>query len=465
METDENPKGKIVPSFIIHKEKRWIRLEFAYDLKLTEEIKKIPGRKWNLELKCWLVPDQVENRLRFDIRESSFEAKETDLNIYDNSNRHIRAVPFQFLSAEHIKLLFKPDTTIKEYLQKLDEVKWSDTNYCYYISNSSDAINKLINHCRGKVWVDLSALQGKRENIICNPNSKKAVSKLTAQQKLPVLIQDKLEEFRIWMEQHRYSEQTIKNYLNHLSQFFLYLGDIDIKNVHVEDVVRFNHNVIIENKLSISYQRVVTGAIKLFYSHFYDHIMDVTKLDRPFREKVLPDILSKSEIARLLRAPNNIKHRAMLSVIYSCGLRRSELLNLKIVDLDKDRNMIKIVQAKGRKDRYVPYSEKLKPLLREYYFKYKPKEYLFEGSNGGKYSERSIAKVLEQAVIKSGIKKNVHLHTLRHSFATHLHESGTDITYIKEILGHNNLKTTMIYTHLSSHKISEIKSPLDDLDI
>lgn len=267
------------------------------------------------------------------------------------------------------------------------------------------------------------------------------------------------------MEQHRYSEQTIRNYLNHLSQFFIFLGEIDIKEVTAEDVVRFNHEVIIRHKRSVSYQRVVTGAIKLFYSHFFDHKMDVDRLDRPFREKTLPIVLSKAEVERILKVAGNIKHLAMLSLMYSCGLRRGELLALKINDLDKDRNLIRIIQGKGRKDRYVPYSEKLKGILGDYYAAWKPKEYLFEGQDGGKYSERSIALVLEHAVQRSGVRKDVHLHTLRHSFATHLLEAGTDIRYIQEILGHNSPKTTMIYTHVSSHRIGEIKSPLDDLDI
>ena len=140
---------------------------------------------------------------------------------------------------------------------------------------------------------------------------------------------------------------------------------------------------------------------------------------------------------------------------------------LLIKDIDKDRKLIRIVQAKGKKDRYVPYSDKLRGLLREYYETWdpKPKEYLFEGQYHGRYTERSAGKVLQNALQKCKIKKEATLHTLRHSFATHLLESGTDIRYIQELLGHNSPKTTMIYTHVSSKKISEIKSPLDDLEI
>jgi integrase/recombinase XerD len=209
----------------------------------------------------------------------------------------------------------------------------------------------------------------------------------------------------------------------------------------------------------------MTGAIKLFYSHFFGHRMDLNRLEYPIREKTLPIVLSKEEVQRIVNNAGNIKHKAMLSLIYSCGLRRGEVLALKIRDLDKDRKVIRIEQAKGKKDRYVPYSDKLRVLLREYYAAWKPKEFLFEGQGGGPYSERSIAKVLEKAVKQSRISKKVTLHTLRHSFATHLLEAGTDIRYIQEVLGHNSPKTTMLYTHVSSKKLSEIRSPLEDLDI
>ena len=232
-----------------------------------------------------------------------------------------------------------------------------------------------------------------------------------------------------------------------------------------EGLEKYNHEVIIAHNLSVSFQRGLVGALKLFYSQCGDTIMDIEKLQSPFKESRLPDVLSKEEVQKIINASNNSKHKALLSIIYSCGMRIGEALSLKINDIDKQRKLIKIRLAKGKKDRYVPYSDKLRLLLRKYYDDWKPKEYLFEGQYGGPYSEGSAAKVLQHAVAKCNIKKHVTLHTLRHSFATHLLEAGTDIRYIQELLGHSNPKTTMIYTHVSSKKISEIKSPLDDLDI
>jgi len=382
----------------------------------------------------------------------------TKMTSPDNNNSAITASLSNYKGRTMIRLEFKYDESIIEEIKAIPGRIWSVTNKCWYVPD----IPKL----RERFGIKLNLTRDEGGKITGGVDSEGHLStNLTAFEKLLPAVKIRLLEFRQWMEQHRYSEQTIRNYLNHLSQVFLYLGDMDLQKVTADDIIRFNQDVIIKNKLSISYQRVVTGAVKLFYSHFFDHDMDIDKLDRPFRENTLPIVLSKSEVERILKSAGNIKHRAMLSLIYSCGLRRGELLSLKIVDLDKERNLIRIVQAKGRKDRYVPYSEKLKVMLREYYMKYKPKVYLFEGQGGGPYSARSIAKVLEHAVHRSGVRKDVHLHTLRHSFATHLHEGGIDIRFIQEILGHSSPKTTMIYTHVSSKKIGEIKSPLDDLEI
>jgi integrase/recombinase XerD len=178
----------------------------------------------------------------------------------------------------------------------------------------------------------------------------------------------------------------------------------------------------------------------------------------------LPNVLSKEEVKKILDAPANIKHRAMLSLIYACGLRRGELLNLKPADVDSKRKLLIIRQAKGRKDRVAPLSEKIIGLLREYYKTYRPQQWLFEGQDQGEqYSEQSLQSVLKHAVKKVGIKKPVTLHWLRHSYATHLLEKGVDLRYIQELLGHKSSKTTEIYTHVSEKKLINIISPFEDL--
>jgi len=191
--------------------------------------------------------------------------------------------------------------------------------------------------------------------------------------------------------------------------------------------------------------------------------MEIDKIHRPRREKVLPNVLSKEEVKLILNAHSNIKHKVMLSLIYSCGLRRSELLNLKPNDIDSKRYIVIIRQSKGKKDRITPLSGKILEMLRVYYIAYKPKIWLFEGHGDRQYSEQSLQSVLKQALAKTKIQKPVSLHWLRHSYATHLLESGTDLRYIQELLGHNSSKTTEIYTHVSTKNLQQIKSPFDDL--
>lgn len=190
----------------------------------------------------------------------------------------------------------------------------------------------------------------------------------------------------------------------------------------------------------------------------------IDQIDRLRRAKTLPNVLSKEEVKAILEAPYNIKHRAMLSLVYSCGLRRGELLKLRLTDIDSKRKLLNIRSGKGKKDRIIPLSEKIIDLLRIYYKIYKPTSWLFEGQKkGNPYSEKSLESVLKQAVKKAKIIKPVTLHWLRHSYATHLLESGTDLRYIQEILGHKSSRTTEIYTHVSINSLQNIKSPFDDL--
>ena len=206
------------------------------------------------------------------------------------------------------------------------------------------------------------------------------------------------------------------------------------------------------------------NAVKLFFRSVENKQLQPELIHRPKTQKLLPNVLSKEEIKLILNAHGNIKHKAMLSLIYSCGLRRGELLNLKLNDIDSKRGLIIIRQAKGRKDRVAPLSEKILELLRQYYNVYKPNVWLFEGQDKkSQYDERSLQQVLKQSIEKANIKKPVTLHWLRHSYATHLLENGTDLRYIQEILGHSRSTTTEIYTHVSNHNIQKIISPFDNL--
>ena len=275
---------------------------------------------------------------------------------------------------------------------------------------------------------------------------------------------EQIEKFKHWLLSRRYSESTIKTYSESLKSFLTFYNDKPVAEISNDDLIRYNNEYILNNKLSESFQNQIINALKLFFSSIRETKMEIDKMHRPKRAKLLPNVLSKEEVKMILNAHSNLKHKTMLSLIYACGLRRSELLHLKPSDIDSRRGIVIIRQSKGKKDRIAPLSDKILVMLRNYYLAFRPKTWLFEGHIVGEiYSEKSLQSVLKKALKKVGITKPVSLHWLRHSFATHLLESGTDLRYIQELLGHNSSKTTEIYTHVSTKNIQQIKSPFDDL--
>ena len=260
-----------------------------------------------------------------------------------------------------------------------------------------------------------------------------------------------------------YSPNTISNYRN---WFILFLRCFPgrkpstiIKHEIMDMLVRFRHS----NQWSATSQNQFINAIKFFYEKLLNRSKEVYELPRAKKEWKLPRVFAEEEIKLILNASENRKHRAMLCLAYAAGLRVSEIVKMKLKDIDSKRMVIHIKQSKGRKDRLVMLSEKLLLLLREYFKEHKPKDWLFEGQYGGPYSARSVQEVLQHAKQKAGVKKKGSIHALRHSFATHLLEGGTDLVSIKELLGHSSLGTTAVYTHVSRRHLSKIQSPLDKL--
>ena len=275
---------------------------------------------------------------------------------------------------------------------------------------------------------------------------------------------EKLKEFDMWMKSRRYSDNTVNTYTNAIEVFLGYYNTKVISEISNDDLIKFNNDYILANKFSASYQNQVINAVKLFFRIVELKTMRPELIHRPKSPKLLPNVLSKEEIKQILQAPSNIKHKAMLSLIYSCGLRCGELLRLTLNNIDSKRGVVIIKQSKGRKDRIAPLSTKITEMLRDYYIAYKPQTYLFEGQiKGTMYDERSLQQVLKQSIQKCGINKPVSLHWLRHSYATHLLENGTDLRYIQEILGHSSSRTTEIYTHVSTKSIQNVTSPFDYL--
>lgn len=251
----------------------------------------------------------------------------------------------------------------------------------------------------------------------------------------------------------------------YFSDFMEYHKGRNIDRLKVADINHYILYLVNEKKISVSQQNMRINAIKFYYEkvkggkrRYYDGIT------RAKEYKTLPEVLSRNEISRILSCLPNLKHHCMISLIYSAGLRRSELLNLTPKDIISERMLVRIM-GKGKKCRYSLLSEKVLNELRTYYKEYRPKKWLFEGDTSGEqYSASALVKILKEAAERAGIKHRVHVHMLRHSFATHLLEQGTDLRIIQELLGHNDIKTTNIYLHVTSAHKSSIPNPLDALD-
>jgi len=251
--------------------------------------------------------------------------------------------------------------------------------------------------------------------------------------------------------------------MNYFADFCRNFGPGNIDNLSKEEINAYISELIRERHISASQQNQRINAIKFYYEKVLGREKEYYAVHRPRSEKKLPVVFSEEEVIRLLNSVDNLKHKTILSLIYSAGLPISEVINLKIEDIDSGRNLIFIRNSKGKKDRTTLLSQAILEILRDYYRQYKPSDYLFQGQNGGKYSTKSIQNVFKRALKYSGIRKQATVHTLRHSFATHLLEHGTDLRYIQELLGHNSSKTTEIYTHITQKGIDKIISPFDHI--
>lgn len=261
----------------------------------------------------------------------------------------------------------------------------------------------------------------------------------------------------------RYAQNTIKTYSACINRWINYRGNEPLELVTEKDIEQFITEMIENENWSASYQKQMLAAIEKFHILFFQVKFNIKSL-YPMRQAfALPKYLNQEEIKKLFAACTNIKHVCIMKLLYGGGLRLSELLNLQIQDIDSKDMLIHIRNAKGQKDRKVMLSGQLLQDLRNYYKLYRPKRQLFEGQNNDAYSARSVQNIIKTAAEGAGIRKEVSPHILRHSFATHLLENGTDIRYIQELLGHKSVKTTEIYTHISDVSKSKIKSPLDNL--
>ncbi len=262
------------------------------------------------------------------------------------------------------------------------------------------------------------------------------------------------------MKRRNYSQNTIDNYASCIGVFFTKSKKDHPKNINEQDIKDFLGTLKQTNT-----QRNYHSAIKKFYNICLGQKEKFKYIPYARKDGKLPIVLSVDEIQKMFTACENNKHKVILALLYSCGLRVSELINLKWKYIDRSRMVINIIQAKGNKDRQVMLAPHIIPLLEKYWDEYKSKEYVFNGQYSIKYSDRSVGEVIKQLAFKAGINKRVYTHLMRHCSFTHMVENGIDINLIQKLAGHSSVKTTAIYTNISHNLISKIQSPLSNITL
>lgn len=352
---------------------------------------------------------------------------------------------------KQIAIRFKYNEALIKIIKSIQGTLWSYTLKAWYIKSSQKNLNillqKLNKHANINNLVNLSKLEQTKYH--------KRKRNLTSSHRKLLL------GYMHYLQGKYYSESTVKTYLTLTADLIEFYNNTDIETLTNRHVELFIEQVMVPKKYSASTHRQFLSSLKHFKSYFPSCQINDLELQLPKKDQKLPSVLSKEEIINLLRVTHNLKHRSIIALLYSCGLRIGELINLEIRDIDINRKQVHVKQGKGRKDRYIILAESFLPLLQNYMVSYSPNNYLFEGKEGVKYSSESVRAFLKRSCKKAHITKQVTPHTLRHSYATHLLENGIDIRYIQELLGHSRPETTMIYTHVSKKDLLDIVSPLD----
>lgn len=278
-----------------------------------------------------------------------------------------------------------------------------------------------------------------------------------------MLYNDDFSEFKELLHIKRYADSTINTYLGLLSVFQKTVGQNPFYRLDDIHLLQQVVNTVKQRHYSYQSHKQLIAALSLYLKEIHDRDVNFSSVYPIKRPEPLPQVLSVNEVRKILTGTANLKHRAMLTTIYTLGLRSGELLNLRVKDLRKDRKQVHIKAAEGQKDRVLPFPEKLRNLLADYYREYRPNEYLFNGQNSPQYTASSLRQVFKQALQRASISKKFTLHDLRHAYATHMLENGVDIRIIKELLGHKSIRTTLVYTHVTNHNLQKLPSVLDDL--
>ncbi len=467
-----------------HEGKQFIRLWYKPDHRITKQLKDSVVAKYSKTYKCYVMhktPEAIEllhkhfqgialvetrymnrpKRLRPPMGavvtsgslQSEPLAKQPELPV-------IRLQPLLHAGKTLIQVSFPYNENIYRTLASSSSCRWLPAAKCFTVSAEAIALHQLLDDVQGTAQVWLSNTMHIRDMGILRRLWEQNYSKATDYITCPLPYLEKLYLLN-------YSLTTIRTYHSLLLRFFnghRQQGLTTINAFGTHEINEYHRQMIQSQKYSFSLINQSINAVKFYYHRVLGrHNLDLSQVERPEKPARLPTVLSKEEVKRILQATENLKHRCMLQLLYSGGLRISEVINLKLTDVQSGRNVLLIRGGKGQKDRTTLLSQKLLESLRAYYKQYKPKVWLFEGQTGGQYTVESLRNVFRAAKDKAAVKTKATPHTLRHSFATHLLEQGTDLRYIQTLLGHRSSKTTEIYTHVTSYALDKITSPFDNL--
>lgn len=369
--------------------------------------------------------------------------------------KSIELRPLEHRGVLCLGIYFPRDPILQSIARRIKGVVYSNTHRCWYKPGLNDAMVREVRLFLAEHVNVIDKTGAASEPGVINASSKGNNTTLN-------VILDKIAS-KLKLKGYSYSTQS--TYLSQFKLFMDHYTGIDPATLTYDDIIKYLLYLIEKRGLGRSTQNQAINAIKFYYEVVLGDVRRTYYIDRPKKERRLPEILSQEEVVCLFDHAGNLKHRLMLMIIYCGGLRRSELLNLHISDIDVERKVMFIRGGKGHKDRQTILAERLIGDLERYINEYKPQYWLFEGISRGKYSATSLHKVFVRAQMAAGIRKEVSLHTLRHSFATHLLEAGTSTRYIQALLGHESPKTTEIYTHVTRFGMDKLRSPFDQLPL
>lgn len=441
-------------------------IEMPYDKEEVAFVKKLSGAFWHSKEKCWVIKGTSSN---LDLLQERYQCMEQE--VYDRISGLIESersflhsknvyVSVSEKNTKELKVFFPYRTETIQLVKRISGRRYSRAEGCWVIPNEGPCLAQLV---AGFSELGLQVIQeGKRlQQSEGQMNWASRQKHLLKNESGP--ISEILKTYTDLLIGRRYSWSTVKTYTQYFKVFVEAMGVVAVPHLDAS-VIQDYCNQIAKQHIALSTLNQHINAIKFYYEHVLKRSRMIMEVQRPRKEQKLPVVLSQGEVRLLFEQIKNPKHQLMVFLAYSSGMRVSEVCHLKVKDMDRQRMMIHIRGSKNNKDRMVPLSRNIVVLLDQYVKENDVKDWLFEGQwKGEPYTSSSLSKVFQRARKSAGIRKEATFHALRHSYATHLLESGTDVRLIQELLGHSDIKTTLRYTHVSNQLLSKVKSPFDQL--